>query len=78
VGLGSEDVDAAAVSSGNIYLSTLDLFAVPGVSGGDEDVFVFTATSTGANTAGSYSPTLYFDGSSFGLSANDLFAIDLP
>jgi hypothetical protein len=81
VGLGDsgEDVDAAAVDfSGNVYLSTLDLFAVPGVSGEDEDVFVFTPTSTGATTAGTYSPTLYFDGSAFGLAANDLFAIDLP
>jgi hypothetical protein len=74
-----EDVDAAAVdASGDIYLSTLDLFAVTGVSGADEDVFAFTPGSLGAVTSGSYSPTLYFDGSAFGLSANDVFAIDLP
>jgi hypothetical protein len=76
---GGEDVDAAAVdSSGAIYLSTLDPFAVTGVSGQDEDVFVFTPSSLGATTAGSFSPTLYFDGSAFGLGANDVLAIDLP
>lgn len=79
VGLdGSEDVDAAAVDgSGNILLSATDVFAVPAVSGQDEDVFVFDPTSTGSTTAGSYSQTLYFDGSTVGLGANDLFAIDL-
>jgi hypothetical protein len=79
VSLGAEDVDAAAVdASGNIYLSVIDVFAVPGVSGDDEDVFVFDPTSTGGVTQGSYLPTLYFDGSAFGLAASDVFAIDLP
>jgi DNA-binding beta-propeller fold protein YncE len=82
VGLGDapEDVDAAAVdASGRIYLSTLDAFAVPGVSGQDEDVFVFSPTALDPpTTAGTYSNTLFFDGSSFGLGANDVFAIDLP
>jgi hypothetical protein len=48
------------------------------VSGADEDVFVFTPTTLGGTTAGTYSSTLYFDGSAFGLAANDVFAIDLP
>jgi uncharacterized protein YjiK len=79
VGLGTEDVDAAAVdASGNIYLSVIDVFAVTGVSGDDEDVFVFDPTSTGEVTQGSYLPRLYFDGSAFGLAANDVSAIDLP
>ena len=81
VGLGDagEEVDAAAVGlDGRIYLSALDVFSVPGVSGGDEDVFVFTPTSLGSTTSGTYSSTLFFDGSSFGLDANDVFAIDLP
>jgi 6-phosphogluconolactonase (cycloisomerase 2 family) len=82
VGLGDapEDVDAAAVdSSGRMYLSTLGAFAVPGVTGLDEDVFVFTPTALDPpTTAGGYAPTLFFGGSSFGLGANDVFAIDLP
>jgi len=74
-----EDVDAAARdSSGKLYLSTLNNFAVPGISGADEDVFVFTPASLGNATAGAYSSTPYFDGSAFRLEANDVFAIDLP
>jgi 6-phosphogluconolactonase (cycloisomerase 2 family) len=82
VGLGdaSEDVDAAAVdASGKIYLSTLDAFVVPGVTGQDEDVFVFTPTALDPpTTGGSYAPELFFDGSSFGLGATDVSAIDVP
>jgi hypothetical protein len=74
-----EDVDAAAVdSSGKIYLSTFNNFSVTDVSGADEDVFVFTPTSTGSTTSGSFSSTLSFDGSAFGLGGNDVLAIDLP
>jgi hypothetical protein len=80
VGLGDadEDVDAAAIdASGNIYLSTTNAFAVPGASGADEDVFVFDPTTLGSDTIGTFLSTLYFDGSGFGLDANDVFALDL-
>jgi hypothetical protein len=74
-----EDVDAAAVGSdGRIHLSTLSNFAVTGASGADEDDVVFTSTSLGDTTAGTYSSPVYFDGSVHGLSANDVNAIDLP
>jgi predicted outer membrane repeat protein len=80
VGLGdsnNEDLDALDVTSnGNIYLSTLGDFAVSGVSGADEDVFVCVPSSTGDLTACDYSPTLYFDGSTWGLSANDVDAFN--
>ncbi|MGH7645052.1 MAG: PKD domain-containing protein, partial [Gemmatimonadales bacterium] len=73
-----EDVDAVAVdASGRIYLSTLGNFSVTGVSGADEDVFVFTPTSLGSTTAGTYSPTLFFDGDVYGVTG-DIFGIDLP
>ncbi len=73
----NEDVDALDVTSnGNIYLSTLGDFAVNGLSGFDEDVFVCTPTSIGDVTACNYSPTLYFDGSTWGLSANDVDAFN--
>jgi sugar lactone lactonase YvrE len=81
VGLGEnpEDIDAVSVdSSGRLFLSTADTFAVPGLSGTDEDVFAFNPTQLGPTTVGTYSPTLFFDGSSFGLAANDVFGIDLP
>jgi hypothetical protein len=81
VGLGEnpEDIDAVSVdSSGRLFLSTADTFAVPSLSGADEDVFVFNPTQLGATTAGTYSPSLFFDGSSSGLAANDVFGIDVP
>jgi len=77
VGLGEtsgEDVDALDVVGGNVYLSTHDNFSVSGLSGADEDVFVCAATSTGDVTACNYSPSLYFDGSTWGLTANDVDA----
>ena len=74
----SEDVDALDVTAnGNIYLSTFGNFAVTGVSGADEDVFVCTPTSLGNTTACTYSPALYFDGSAWGLAGNDVDAINI-
>ncbi|HSF61940.1 MAG TPA: hypothetical protein VLA69_09615, partial [Gaiellaceae bacterium] len=74
-----EDVDAVAVDAlGRLYLSTYNNFSVPGISGQDDDVFVFTPSTLGATTAGTFSPTPYFDGAAFGLAASDVFAIDLP
>jgi hypothetical protein len=64
------------VVGNNIYLSTQDVFSVPGVAGEDDDVFVCAATSIGDVTACSYSPTLYFDGSIWGLMANDVDAFN--
>jgi len=82
VGLGEtgEDVDAVAIgASGRFDLSATDAFAVPGVAGEDEDVFVFTPTLLDPPlTEGSFAPSLLFDGSSFGLGGNDVFAVDLP
>jgi hypothetical protein len=75
----SEDLDGLAVdASGKIYLSTTGSFSVSGVAGADEDVFVFTPTMLGSTTQGTFGPGLFFDGSAFGLSGNDVFAIDLP
>ncbi|HET9906304.1 MAG TPA: hypothetical protein VFQ23_06675, partial [Anaerolineales bacterium] len=81
VGLGdvsSEDVDALDIdASGNIYLSATGLFSVPGVSGDDEDVFVCAPSSLGSVTACSYFSALFFDGSAWGLAANDLDSFNL-
>lgn len=82
VGLGEtgEDVDALAIDAlGRFNLSATDAFAVPDVAGQDEDVFVFTPTLLDPPlTEGSFAPSLLFDGSSFGLGGNDVFAVDLP
>ena len=74
-----EDVDGAAVgANGDIYLTTTGLFAVPGVSGDDEDVFVCTPTSLGAVTACTYSAGALLRRQRVGLAANDVDAINLP
>ena len=82
LGLGNsaEDVDGLELAaSGDIYLTTGDVFAVTGISGEDEDIFVCTPAYTGsAVTSCTYSSTLFFDGSAYGLSANDVDAINLP
>lgn len=69
-----EDVDALDVVGGNIYFSTQDVFDVNGLSGADEDIFVCTVTSLGEATACDYQTSLYFDGSTWGLEANDVDA----
>jgi hypothetical protein len=75
----AEDIDGLAVSSaGSFYLSTTGAFGVNGLSGQDEDVFVFAPTTLGATTTGSFVSLLFFDGSAYGLSLNDVVDIDLP
>lgn len=62
----NEDVDAVSVlADGRILVSTLGGFSVPGVSGEDEDVIVFTPASLGATTAGTWQ--MWFDGSDVGI-----------
>ena len=75
----SEDVDGLAQDqAGKIYLSTIGTFSVPETSGADEDVFVFTPSSTGAATLGVFEAGLFFDGSAFGLRRSDVVAFSLP
>jgi len=74
-----EDIDGVALhASGALYLSASDAFSVPGVSGADEDVCIFTPATLGPSTSGSYSPLLFFDGSAHSLAANDVAAIEIP
>jgi uncharacterized protein YjiK len=76
----SEDLDAADIvfngTTYTAYLSTLGDFSVSGISGTDEDVLVCSLTSTGPTTACNYSTNLYFDGSTWGLAANDVDAFN--
>jgi uncharacterized protein YjiK len=51
---------------GRLLVSTSGVFSVPEVSGGDEDLIAFAATSLGETTSGTWQ--LYFDGSKVGLS----------
>ncbi|NLG28350.1 MAG: tandem-95 repeat protein [Chloroflexi bacterium] len=78
----NEDVDALWVDEGaaeqpDIYLGTLGSFAVTGVSGTKQDIFVFSPTALGSTTSGTYRSTLFLDGSLFGLGVYDIDAFDV-
>lgn len=76
---GGEDLDGFdQAASGSIALSTLGNFSVSGVSGANEDVFTCASPVTGVTTACAFSPGLLFDGSAFGLTTNNVDAIDVP
>jgi len=63
----AEDVDAISLTSGgSLVVSTEGAFSVTGLSGQDEDLLTFNATSLGSVTSGSFQ--MYFDGSDVGLS----------
>ena len=71
VGLTSngEDIDAMAVSTdGKLVFSTIGSFSVTGASGADEDMLIFTASSFGATTSGTWE--MFFDGSDVALNTN--------
>jgi hypothetical protein len=75
VGLGSdtnEYLDGLAINADDkLLLSTAGDFDVAGIAGGNEDVFKFGASSTGANTSGSFD-SLFFDGSDFRLANGNI------
>ncbi len=68
---------AAMDESGKIYLSMRNAFSVPQLSGANEDVFIFNPSRLGLDTSGTYNASLLFDGSSHGLTANDISALDI-
>jgi hypothetical protein len=73
-----EDVDDAKVSGGQIYLSTLGVFSVTGLSGTGDDVFVCNGPS-GTPVTSCSSFALFFDGSALGLADNvDAFDVLVP
>jgi hypothetical protein len=62
----AEDIDAISLlPNGRLVLATFGAFGVGGLSGRPDELLVFTPTSLGANTAGTWS--LYFDGSDVGI-----------
>ncbi len=70
-------LDTAVTPYPYVYLSTLGTFSVTGISGENEDIFVFKPTALGSTTAGTYNTTLYLDGSLFSLSSYDIDAFDV-
>lgn len=70
-----EDIDAVSVTSdGQLVISTTGSWSVAGasgtISGSDEDLFVFNATSLGLLTAGTFE--LLYDGSDVDMSSEDV------
>ncbi len=80
VGLtGQARVDAVALApNGDLYLSTIGVFNLGVVSGDNEDVFICANFVSGANTSCSFLPTLYFDGSLWGLAGDNVDSVSLP
>ncbi|EDX84980.1 FG-GAP repeat domain protein [Synechococcus sp. PCC 7335] len=81
VGLGDDSqefIDGIATDAADkLLFSAAGNFDVPGLSGADDDVFGFTASSVGSTTTGSFDTGLLFDGSSFGLDKVNIDAISL-
>ncbi len=72
----TEYLDAAATdASGKLFFSVAGDFNAAGLSGADEDVFGFIASSTGSNTAGSFDTDLFFDGSRLNLASGNIDAL---
>jgi FtsP/CotA-like multicopper oxidase with cupredoxin domain len=71
-----EDVNGIAESGGNIYLTTVNGFAVATLSGDGADVFSCDLPTTGPATSCT-SFTMFFDGSLEGVT-DQIDAIDLP
>jgi IPT/TIG domain-containing protein len=71
-----ENIDGTALAGGKVFLSTTGSFAVPGRSGANEDIFKCTPTSLGWTTACSWSSTLAFNGSAYGLGPYNVDAIE--
>lgn len=71
----SEDIDAIGVApDGRLIISTIGAHNALGVAGSDEDFLIFTATSFGDNTSGTWET--YFDGSDVdlgGVSTEDIY-----
>ena len=75
----NENVDAAAVDAQQDACTCRrpETSPPPVSAERTRNVFVFNPTALGATTSGTFSSTLYFDGSAFGLGGNDIAAIDL-
>lgn len=71
----SEDINGLSIdaTTGDIYLTTLGPFDVPGATGSGEDIFVCVPSSLGNATSCTYG--LYFDGALHGLSGLTLDGI---
>ena len=73
------NVDGVSVKpQGDIFLSPANNFALAGQTIGDEDVFVCVPASLGSTTACNFASALYYDGSAWGVAADDIDAVHIP
>jgi subtilisin family serine protease len=78
IGLGSSGEDVDAVSTGDdgeLYLSTRGAFAVEGLAGGNDDVFICMTVALGRDSVCTYSPTLLIVGGSLGIGDVDALEV---
>ncbi len=75
----SEDINGVWIegASVKIYLSTLGVFSVAGVSGDGADIFVCAPGSVGATTTCAFGPGLYWDGSAHGFAGEVVDAFEI-
>ncbi|MEM9948060.1 MAG: hypothetical protein AAF810_18640, partial [Cyanobacteria bacterium P01_D01_bin.36] len=71
------DIDALTTRGNELLLSTAGRIREGSVFIEDEDIFGITPTSLGADTAGTFSDGLFFNGSEFDLDRRDIAAVDL-
>ncbi len=77
-----EDVDGLTIGNAAsalplLYFGTLLDMSAPGITGDGSDISEFQPTSLGATTAGSFSPTLKVDASTFGFGSLNLNALHI-
>lgn len=74
-----EDVNAvwSDAASGDLYLSTMGAFSVPGSHGTAADVFVAHPQSLGPDTSCTFGPGLYWSGALWGFGAEDIDALEI-
>ncbi|HEY6565019.1 MAG TPA: hypothetical protein VIY86_11015, partial [Pirellulaceae bacterium] len=71
----AENIDALSIVGGGLMVSTFGNFNASGLTATDKDLLIFTPTSTGSTSAGSFS--MFLTGTSLGLTttAEDLDAV---
>jgi hypothetical protein len=72
------NIDGASQKGGTLYLTTANAFPYDGSSAADEDVIVCNSVELGADSQCNFAQALYFDGSAWGLVADDVDAIHVP
>ena len=75
----SEDTNGLWIDStnGDLYLTTVGVFSVTGVSGDGADLFVCHPITLGSTTSCNFGPGLYWDGSVYGFAGEVMDAVEI-